>query len=1399
MSKKNKKIFLFLGFFLSFFLSADFASALEVTYPEILGNSINNTSDLAEYACYIFAVGISLTISVAAISIAIGGIKYLVDFGRGKFTSDAKDMIRSGLFGLVIIICTSLILHTINPTLSQCKITGLPSVEISSSYNPFSGYFNIDVSNYREIPLGVLTENLLTRTTDCYGFDQLGNPVNGDKLSESGSEIIYGPTYINHDRADCVTQLTDGAQKKAQAIATLAEEISKLMQKCDCKNKCDPVCNPGVGYNNKNPIAQNTESYIKLATASINKTVSINQQPVILTTSLNSNTTVLAQAIPNNMTAADQAAWNKITAADQAAWNKITAADQAAWNKITAADQAAWNKITAANQAVWDNSRAADQAAWDRSNAADKAIWDNSRAADQAVWDNSRAANQAVWDNSRAANQAVWDNSRAANQAVWDNSRAANQAVWDNSRAADQAVWDNSRAADQAAWDRSRAADQAAWDRSRAADQAVWDRSNAADKALWDRSRAADQAVWDRSRAADKALWDRSRAADQAVWDRSRAADQAVWDRSRAADKALWDRSRAADQAVWDRSRAADQAVWDGLGPSYQDARDDIESLYEDAWDDIESSYEDAWDDIESPNQGNPGCKPTYCGPGGSCVGACVGGACQQPAGTTDCCPVGVKNQIEHGPIQISIDLNTNTSSCQTEYVELKGLDEFRCPNPNGNYSPCSNISSYVEEPIQVNGKTYFIINQKRWKNLNLWQQLNYFTEKLEVIKQEIKKDEDVLDKARGKLASCYLAVPSISLLKTFQNTEQEKKVIITHEDYQDPQTNKYIDASKYCQGFNYNNSSCLKKCNDMCPDTSQELIAEYEKCKKDDPACIERAYFSRSCKYSKDNPSQKFSECISSCQSDCTTNCQKKYITCSEEYTLCESNCNNNSQCVLGNTDSCLFDAKSFGYCARNLDINDAGNIEYCINNSYYCKNGSNHYAGYPDCVKPSDCSSKKDRATCENDMDCLWGENGCYQKYSASYLFDSFLNWYPGEEKCPYPYKPAPSGSSCYSSKKPSATCSEVCPETQKCLASSTCAYCSCDNITDPNNNTLPLKINFTVPNQSTSGINAGNAGYTTQEEPILEYQMVGSQCNKYAYNDDPLNFYCEDEWWNNPLREAQNKLPVGKDLICSRSGEVPVGQTVDNARKWADELMADIDKTKTNIQAILDQTKKIGTAKDTNPIQDYCMCGAKKENNQPICKTNCQYTYWTVCSPYGCWYDCNCSLIPCQGSPCQQMVDYLSDLWNQYRQFKKDFIEFYTKMIKEPRSDIMKELTYSREATNTCSTVMGNYDYEQKLYNCSRVNDEIISPASDGKVNYYGKDANVGCYGVALGQRVKKDLTDNWFCCQNFSKTSTTASKADTGADTGNPNTASGTDEDQLARCLEENDGNEEKCQE
>ncbi len=219
----------------------------ELNYPQIFGLIPNDTWTFPEYARYFFSFGIAISTALATLVIIFGGIYHLVDLGRGKFASEGKEWVKAGVTGLLIIFCSYLIVYTINPDLAIFRLHGLKPVIVA---NPIPEVFRFHAPKvyYTEVPIGILTEQTLSRAMDCYDFDFRGDPVPVVLTADNGN-MVPGPTFSDHDRADCIAKLIEASARKAEAIKKLSDEISKLMKQCKCentdekgKNICDQTC-----------------------------------------------------------------------------------------------------------------------------------------------------------------------------------------------------------------------------------------------------------------------------------------------------------------------------------------------------------------------------------------------------------------------------------------------------------------------------------------------------------------------------------------------------------------------------------------------------------------------------------------------------------------------------------------------------------------------------------------------------------------------------------------------------------------------------------------------------------------------------------------------------------------------------------------------------------------------------------------------------------------------------------------------------------------------------------------------------------------------------------------------------------------------------------------------------
>ena len=790
---------------------------------------------------------------------------------------------------------------------------------------------------------------------------------------------------------------------------------------------------------------------------------------------------------------------------------------------------------------------------------------------------------------------------------------------------------------------------------------------------------------------------------------------------------------------------------------------------------------------------------------GGKCLtGTCLNKACKPFAGkSNDCCPAGVKNIIEHGPIKIA----NQDPKFDYSGKDFKGLDEFR--------TQLTNISNFIEiQPRpKINGKEITIINNgncqicsnnclqcnpqdqnclnkcqnnnatcqnnrrvclknSTWGNLKLIEQLMYLKEKMDQIKAVIEQDRGQLVSAEEKLGQCYLAEPYIDFLKTVEKTKKEDKTILAIKTFNDPATQKQIDVYKYCKGFDYANSNSYSQCQNICPETlggMQDLTCykNCQQCNEKDPQkqaqclalqtqCIKVCYDNHKCPAPANTnpPFTTFKECIQGLDQQCSALCDQKYPSLpspNDELTKCKAKCGNNSssRCLFENEDKCTVNFPQLKTCIDNYTGSNPkdDDLKSCMNDSSLCRYGSDEYAGYPDCANNQG-------------------------PYSSSFLYQN-----PNEQKCKEPYKPY------ISNINTIQTCVGLYPETAKCPTASKCPKCPCgiinetinydsgeiggggggggggqcppgtcrglDGICSPGN----------CPPPPPSGAGSFSAGSSVSSTTILEYQVVTGTCNESSYNDDPLTFYCQQNWWYKENKVEEKKLtPIGGEKVCSKENEIPVGQTIDNTEKWANELVKNINDFTKTTEDLIQYIRTIVQE------QKYCQCDSTCENGLP-CSSSCQYVP-PVCNgdPPVCSID-YCTVKPCAGIACQKMINLLrggatancpvnkDGIFYYYDKIYKESKTFYEFVIADGRTDILKELSYSRKKINEGSTVQSAFGNEAKVLSCERVQDEIISPIKEGQTKINGKTIKSYCYGKNLGQILKtpEPMADNWFYCE------------------------------------------------
>lgn len=127
--KKNYKKFILI-FSVIFLALSQSALALEVNYPAIppFTPSLNtlDAGDFPGLVTYFFTFAIAVSGIFAVIAIVIAGFQYLTSIGKPDKLGDAKDRITSAILGVVLLLCSFIILKTINPNFISPKLNFVP-------------------------------------------------------------------------------------------------------------------------------------------------------------------------------------------------------------------------------------------------------------------------------------------------------------------------------------------------------------------------------------------------------------------------------------------------------------------------------------------------------------------------------------------------------------------------------------------------------------------------------------------------------------------------------------------------------------------------------------------------------------------------------------------------------------------------------------------------------------------------------------------------------------------------------------------------------------------------------------------------------------------------------------------------------------------------------------------------------------------------------------------------------------------------------------------------------------------------------------------------------------------------------------------------------------------------
>lgn len=232
--KKNYFSFFLLLLILSLGAVFTFTQAqnLETDYPQVPGaeTPITTKTPLPEYVKYIFNFSVWLAGFIALGTVFYGGVRYLTSAGSASATSEAKKQIFAGIFGLIVLLSSYIILNTINPQLL---------------------FFNIPEPDFGTAPPVVVPPPLIEQTlfAEEIPFGKFIDGIGEIKSGGSATSLTYSyESVLAETRLERIIGISEEIwntakkiQKVSKEISDASQELENLVRQCVCSN-CSSDC-----------------------------------------------------------------------------------------------------------------------------------------------------------------------------------------------------------------------------------------------------------------------------------------------------------------------------------------------------------------------------------------------------------------------------------------------------------------------------------------------------------------------------------------------------------------------------------------------------------------------------------------------------------------------------------------------------------------------------------------------------------------------------------------------------------------------------------------------------------------------------------------------------------------------------------------------------------------------------------------------------------------------------------------------------------------------------------------------------------------------------------------------------------------------------------------------------
>ncbi len=258
--QKLKFIFCIVVCLVFFFLSASFVFAIDFT-PQIgIGNgfetgkavSITGNS-IANYIIAIYKYAITAIGIIATIVLMIGGVRWLVAGGSPEAVNDAKAWIKASLSGLVLMLCSYLLLAMINTNLTEFKPIQIQEIGVMPNIccNPSTGQVPASESKTKE----KISYNCPENSTQCANDEECNQMIVGNSKGGNYSCVKRALNGLDRIKAgeECIKQSTATMTCMYQSVADCktANSWCRTIFKGEkfISETCSESNNAGKGYN----------------------------------------------------------------------------------------------------------------------------------------------------------------------------------------------------------------------------------------------------------------------------------------------------------------------------------------------------------------------------------------------------------------------------------------------------------------------------------------------------------------------------------------------------------------------------------------------------------------------------------------------------------------------------------------------------------------------------------------------------------------------------------------------------------------------------------------------------------------------------------------------------------------------------------------------------------------------------------------------------------------------------------------------------------------------------------------------------------------------------------------------------------------------------------------------